>query len=59
MNNDKLEFYCIYCKEFIQKILFESHMAGHKRNSCNGERFPSSLEEMEERLTNIGYWEER
>ena len=59
MDNDKLEFYCIYCKGFVQKVDFDSHMSGHRRVAINGERFPSSLEEMEEGLTNIGYWEER
>lgn len=59
MNNDKLEFLCPYCKEFMLKTKFDIHKEYHKRNDGPGEKFPVTLEELEQRFVHLGYWEER
>lgn len=59
MDSSKLEFLCPYCKEFVLKSHGESHLAGHQRIANIGEKFPVTLEELEQRFVHLGYWEEK
>ena len=58
MNQDKLEYQCPFCYNWILKTQFNNHQQSHW-NDANVSRQPANLEELKNRFGKIGLWEEK
>lgn len=50
------KYFCIYCKQFILKSQFNNHKIAH-RNDVDV-KYPETLEELKQRFSAIGVYDE-
>jgi hypothetical protein len=58
MDEEKLEYFCPFCREFILKQFFKDHAIYHRNDPLCAE-YPKSLAEMKKRFEFLGMYEER